>query len=118
MAMLSSLLAGDMDPGWRDDCAALTRRLEAWARRLDELGGTADEEKAEGGVALEPGQGRGWLSRPLVAGMLAEIRVMEQTEREVVAAEIEWVQSMIRADDGADDGGHDNRRAGAIWRLV
>ncbi|KAH6627851.1 hypothetical protein F5144DRAFT_631109 [Chaetomium tenue] len=107
---------------WRAEHAALVRRLDEWRRSLLELGDAppppprpAGEEGGEG--EEEPSSLSRMLAgcRALVTGMLAELEVMEQMEREAVADEMAWVREMNRGSGGVEEGAP---RAGAMWRVL
>ncbi|KAG7290471.1 hypothetical protein NEMBOFW57_000473 [Staphylotrichum longicolle] len=118
-----------LDAAWKGECAALARRLDEWRRKLRELGDVPAPAPAPGpgpASAVAGGDGDGVEAeasalarilggcRALVHGMLEELEVMEQIEREAAAAEMRWVREMNRKGLGARD--EDGRRAGAIWR--
>ncbi|KAK4237406.1 hypothetical protein C8A03DRAFT_34653 [Achaetomium macrosporum] len=117
----------EMDAAWKEECAALVRRLDEWRRGLRELPDpiieTASSTTATAG-GEEEGQ-KGYASslgrilagcRALVYGMLAELNLMEQIEREAAAEEMRWVREMNRRGLGGMDEG--TPRAGAIWRVL
>lgn len=125
------VLVPELDTAWKGECAALARRLDEWRRKLRELGGVPAPDPAPGPAsAAADGDGDGVEAdaeaeasalarilggcRALVHGMLEELEVMEQIERETAAAEMRWVREMNRKGLGARD--EDGRRAGAIWR--
>ncbi len=124
------ILVGELDPAWKDDCAALARRLDEWRRLLRHMGDVpqtqedgGDETGASGsapGVALSTLHTILGACQSLVVDMLAELNTMEQIERDAVAHEMSWIQSMNSRDD-MDGPSHDRHldggsRAGAIWR--
>ncbi|ODA82771.1 hypothetical protein RJ55_01280 [Drechmeria coniospora] len=106
------LFVEQLDAPWRDECASMSRLLETLRvqlRAIDDLGGDAGHG-VTGDSSLER-MLRGAAS--LVAGMLAELRAMEEMEQEALAMENEWVESMnllVEEDD--------TPRAGAVWRTV
>jgi len=106
------VLLPELDAAWKAECAALVRRLDDWRRKLRELGDVPVTASADGEVAEASALGRilGGC-RALVHGMLEELEVMEQIEREAAAAEMRWVREMNRK--GREE---DGPRAGAIWR--
>ena len=124
------VLVGELDPTWKDDCAALARRLDEWRRLLRQLG-DVPQTPEDGGDEIEtpgslPRAAPSTLHtilgacRSLVADMLAELNTMEQIERDAVAHEMSWIQSMNGRGD-LDSPNHDRHseggsRAGAIWR--
>ncbi|KAK7740577.1 hypothetical protein SLS53_005422 [Cytospora paraplurivora] len=104
---------GELDPVWKDEVASMTRKLDLWRRQLRQLGGGL----VPGGGGDEGQQQPSSLVRILagcrdqVDGMLAELDIMGQIERDALAQETAWVRRMNRDDDEAD-----TPRAGAIWR--
>ncbi len=124
------VLVGELDPTWKDDCAALSRRLDEWRRLLRHLGDVPQAPEDGGDETGPPGNAPGaapstlhtilGACQSLVADMLAELNTMEQIERDAVAHEMRWIQSMNGLDD-LDGRNHDRHseggsRAGAIWR--
>ncbi|KAK3322545.1 hypothetical protein B0H66DRAFT_620198, partial [Apodospora peruviana] len=115
-----------LEAGWRDECAALVRRLDEWRRMLKGLiiepandgtttNAATDEVSSNSLVRILKA------CRCLVHDMLAELNLMEQMEREAVAAEMEWVRSVNREEEQIGDDARQQRResatrAGAIWR--
>ncbi|KAL8420137.1 hypothetical protein RB594_003060 [Gaeumannomyces avenae] len=98
-----------LDPAWRDECAALARKLDGWRRQLVGLavrGGDGQAATSSLAVVLTA-------CRELVHDMLAELDVMERIEREALRQETEWIEHMSR-----DDGSDDTLKAGAIWRVL
>ncbi|KAK0722882.1 hypothetical protein B0T26DRAFT_238814 [Lasiosphaeria miniovina] len=124
-----SVLAGELDAAWKDECAGLVRRLDEWHRMLrgelaghddDGLLSTAEQEGDEGNDE-SGGEGSSLhriltACRVLVADMLAELHAMDRIERDAVAAENAWVRAMNR--DGEDDSPPAPARAGALWRVL
>ncbi|KXX76473.1 hypothetical protein MMYC01_207911 [Madurella mycetomatis] len=106
------VLLGEMDAAWKAECAALARRLDDWRRKLQDLGaGHAPPTEDKSSLArILAG------CRALVHGMLAELDVMEEIEREAVAEEMRWVREMNRRGLGGAD--EETRPAGAIWRAL
>lgn len=102
---------GELDPAWKDEVSSMARKLDSWRRQLGQL---------ESGV-FDGGQGEDLKScslarilagcRGQVRGMLAELDLMEQIERDALAQETAWIRKMNRGDDESD-----TPRAGAIWR--
>lgn len=93
----------ELDPAWKDDCSVIGRKLELWRDQMRDLG------------QPDPGSSLGQVvdgCRHLVKGMLMELEVMVQIERDAMAREVEWIKSMN--DDVSDD--DDIHVAGAIWR--
>jgi hypothetical protein len=93
----------ELDAGWKDDCLVLSRKLELWRDHLKNLG-TLDSGSSLA-VVVDG-------CRSLVGGMLMEIHVMAEIERDAMSMEAEWIRSMN--DDLLDD--KDTQVAGAIWR--
>jgi hypothetical protein len=116
----------EMDASWKEECAALVRRLDEWRRGLRELPDpgpssttTTTEEEEEKGQKGHSSSLAAILAgcRALVHGMLAELDLMEQIEREAAAEEMRWVREMNRRGlGGMDEEG--TPRAGAIWRVL
>lgn len=94
----------ELDRGWKDDCLGLGRKLETWRDQLRELG-TLDDNGSSLSIVVNG-------TRDLVRGMLAELGVMAQIERDAMKMEVEWIKSMN--DDVLDDDTH--TLVGAIWR--
>lgn len=101
----------ELDPAWKDEVSSMARKLDSWRRQLGQL---------ESGVPVDDqgeDQKSSSLSRLLsgcrsqVHGMLAELDLMEQIERDALAQETAWIRRMNRDDDESD-----TPRAGAIWR--
>ncbi|KAF7535778.1 hypothetical protein G7Z17_g13149 [Cylindrodendrum hubeiense] len=103
------LFIGELDAAWKDESTGLIRRLDGMKRQLEDLGQVPDEEDQEQSslrrIMVD--------SRALVEGMLAELSLMEEIEREALAREDEWIERMNKDDDANDTPG-----AGAIWRVV
>lgn len=103
-----------LDPAWRDECAALARKLDGWRRQLVGLGAVHsqnqddDDDQRLSSLAVVLAA-----CRSLVHDMLAELDGMEQIEREALRQENEWIENMNR-----DDGNDDTPKAGAIWRVL
>jgi hypothetical protein len=119
----SLVLIGEMDASWKEECASLARRLDEWRRRLRELGDVPPSPPPDPAAVADGNPAESSLARilagcrALVHGMLAELDLMEQIEREAVAEETRWVREanrrglLGRADEHAP-------RAGAIWRVL
>lgn len=101
----------ELDPAWKDEVSSMARRLDSWRRQLGQLeSGVSDveesgEQKSSSLSRLLAG------CRSQVHGMLAELDLMEQIERDALAQETAWIRRMNRDDDESD-----TPRAGAIWR--
>jgi hypothetical protein len=93
----------ELDSGWKDDCLLLSRKLEIWKSHLKDLG--SPDLGLSLAVVLDGCQS-------LVVGMLKELTLMAQIERDAIRMEAEWIKSMN--DDVLDDRGI--AAAGAIWR--
>jgi hypothetical protein len=106
----SALLAGPIDPEWREQAAHLSRRLEGWGRQLrdlrcrEEVAADVSIRRALDGCAA------------LVGDTLEEIAVMEDIVRLAGARERDWIRKMNREDDLGSARRDDTPRAGAIWR--
>ncbi|KXH39754.1 hypothetical protein CSIM01_07774 [Colletotrichum simmondsii] len=112
---------GGLDARWKDDAAALVRRLEGWDAQLRELeySGDDDEDVAAGtGTTTQASSLKRMLDgcSSLVRDMLDELAVMEDIEAATVERENEWIKKMNR--EGDDGRGRDAQRAGAIWRVI
>lgn len=94
----------ELDHTWKDDCLLIERKLDVWKSSLRDLG-IPDEGSSLATVV------NGYSS--LVEGMLEELRVLAQIERDAIAMERDWIKMMN--DDGSDDD-VDTYTAGAIWR--
>ncbi|KAF5630894.1 AGA1 A-agglutinin anchor subunit [Fusarium sp. NRRL 52700] len=104
------LFIGELDSAWKDECAGLVRRLDTIKRQLDQLGVFASDGP-EGDQSSLHRMVEG--SRELVQGMLTELAVMDDIERDALAREDGWIERMNR-----DDEMEDTPRAGAVWRAV
>ncbi|TQN74577.1 hypothetical protein CSHISOI_00884 [Colletotrichum shisoi] len=112
---------GALDARWKEDAAALVRKLESWRAQLRELEYRDEEESDDDG-------GKTWMSSrsslervldgcgSLIRDMLDELAVMEEIEAVAVERETEWIRRMNR--QGEDGRGKDTPRAGAVWRVV
>jgi hypothetical protein len=106
-----------LDPAWKEEVSFMARKLDSWRRHLGQLqleggvfGGDEDEDLESCSLArILAG------CRSQVHGMLAELDLMEQIERDALAQETAWIRRMNRGDDDDNDGS-DTPRAGAIWR--
>ncbi|KAH7252093.1 hypothetical protein BKA59DRAFT_473690 [Fusarium tricinctum] len=108
------LFIGELDSAWKDECNGLVRRLDTLKKQLDQLGVFAhdnegDTDSTERSSLQRMVEG----SRELVHGMLTELNVMEDIERDALSREDEWIEKMNR-DEDIDD----TPRAGAVWRVV
>lgn len=91
-----------LDMAWKDDCLVLARKLESSRDQLKDL------EMPEGSSSLASIMTG---CRSLVLGMLAEISIMAQIERDAIQSEVDWIRCMSTLDDS------DNKSvAGAAWR--
>ncbi|KAG6365133.1 hypothetical protein INS49_006740 [Diaporthe citri] len=101
----------ELDPAWKDEVSSMARKLDSWRRQLGQLeSGVIDDD--QGGDQKSSSLAR-LLSgcRSQVHGMLAELDLMEQIERDALMQETAWIRRMNRDDDESD-----TPRAGAIWR--
>ncbi|TVY55373.1 hypothetical protein LCER1_G001863 [Lachnellula cervina] len=94
----------ELDEAWKDDCLILGKKLEGWREQLRGL-----ETPAKGSSLAVMVDG----CRRLVKGMLMELSVMAQIERDIMIREGEWIQSM---NDDVEDDEKDMPVAGACWR--
>lgn len=97
----------ELDRTWKDDCLLIGRKLDSWLRQLRDLG-MPDKIDQDSSISIVVG---GCWS--LVEGMLMELAVMAQIERDAIAKEREWIRSMNGDED--DDSGNIHT-AGAVWR--
>ncbi|KAI5465753.1 hypothetical protein BGZ63DRAFT_348714 [Mariannaea sp. PMI_226] len=111
------LFIGELDAAWKDECTGLIRRLDGIKRHLEGLGYIPEDEGEEGPSTTTTTSLKRMVdnSRTLVEGMLAELSLMEEIEREALAREDDWIRRMNRDND---DDVNDTPRAGAIWRVV
>ncbi|KAI0448724.1 hypothetical protein F5B21DRAFT_496653 [Xylaria acuta] len=126
------IFVSDLDAStWKRDHAGLVRILEGWRRTLAQLGhveadepGSVEDGTGETGGGNKPLSGlartlRG--CRSLVRDMLAELRAMEQIERDALAAEEDWMEQMearLRAEE--KEHGSRRRRTEDVppWKLL
>ncbi|TVY48535.1 hypothetical protein LOCC1_G001316 [Lachnellula occidentalis] len=94
----------EIDGAWKDDCLILGKKLEKWR---EQLRGLETPDKGSSLAVVVDGCQR------LVKGMLMELSVMAQIERDVMVREGEWIQSMV---DDVEDDEKDMPVAGACWR--
>jgi len=94
----------ELDGGWKGDCLILGKKLETWR---DQLRGLESPDKGSSLAIVVNG------CRILVRGMLKELSVMAQIERDVIVREGEWIKSM---NDDVSDDEKDMPVAGACWR--
>ncbi|TVY38733.1 hypothetical protein LSUB1_G004813 [Lachnellula subtilissima] len=94
----------EIDGGWKDDCLILGKKLEVWREKLRGL------ETPDTGSSLAVVVDG---CRRLVKGMLMELSVMAQIERDIMIREGEWIQTM---NDDVEDDEKDMPVAGACWR--
>ncbi|RFU26221.1 hypothetical protein B7463_g10124, partial [Scytalidium lignicola] len=97
----------ELDHGWKEDCLTLGRKLNSWKEQLEQLGPPPDPGSSL--AVLVQG------CRSLVFGMLKELGLMAQIEKDAVRAEIEWIRKMN--DDDLDDRAEGTPVAGAVWRF-
>ncbi len=102
------LFIDPLDQSWRDDCLLIGRKLDSWFHQLKDLG--MPDKAPESSLVVVVG---GCWS--LVEGMLMELAVMGQIERDAMAMEREWIRKMNQY--GLDDDDNKNNPvAGAVWR--
>jgi hypothetical protein len=95
-----------LDQTWKDDCLLAGRKLDSWRSHLKGLG--HPDRGSSLGIIIS-----GCWS--LVEGMLTELGVMAQIERDAMTMEREWIQRMNN--DGLDED-ENTPVAGAIWRSM
>lgn len=101
----------ELDPAWKDEVSSMARKLDSWRRQLGQLeSGVFDAELGDDLKSCSLGRVISGC-RSQVHGMLAELDLMEQIERDALAQETVWIRRMNRGDDDSD-----TPRAGAIWR--
>lgn len=94
---------------WKEEVAALTRKLTSLARDLDKL----TQPTPGSSVACIVGT-----CKELLCGILDELRVMQTIEAGIVAREREWVEAQLKA-IARDIGGHlDTHEVDATWRRL
>ncbi|KAL2693973.1 hypothetical protein Neosp_000543 [[Neocosmospora] mangrovei] len=107
------LFIGELETEWKEEYTGLVRRLETLGRQLEGLGYFPETDDGDKTVELSSLQRMVEGSRTMVEGMLAELAIMEDIERDALAREDDWIERMNREED-VDD----TPRAGAIWRVV
>ncbi|GAB0132634.1 hypothetical protein EsDP_00001063 [Epichloe bromicola] len=114
------LFIGELDDSWREEVAALTRRLEAWREQLSSIddfdSGSPDSDSGRGGACKPSLEKMLSGARELISGMLAELYAMGEIEQQALAREHAWVESMNK--EGDDELELDTPRAGAVWRVL
>jgi len=110
-----AIFVNDLDVGsWKGDHAGLTRMLEGWRRMLDQLGDVefdsdsntsrqagsrakgGKQELNEGNRKKSPSSGLSHMLHQcssLVHDMLAELKVMEEIERDALTVEEQWMEA-------------------------
>ncbi|KAI1358305.1 hypothetical protein F5Y08DRAFT_121043 [Xylaria arbuscula] len=97
------IFVSDLDASvWKRDHAGLVRMLAGWQRTLAQLGHPGVDEESAKGNKEDTGTNEqlSGLARTLggchslVNDMLAELKVMEQIELDVLAAEEDWMEQM------------------------
>lgn len=107
------LFIGELETEWKEEYTGLVRRLETLGRQLEGLGHFSDTDDGDKTAELSSLRRMVEGSRTMVEGMLAELAIMEDIERDALAREDDWIERMNREED-VDD----TPRAGAIWRVV
>ncbi|KAI8720791.1 hypothetical protein NCS52_00525100 [Fusarium sp. LHS14.1] len=107
------LFIGELETEWKEEYTGLVRRLETLGRQLEGLGYFSETDDGDKTAELSSLQRMVEGSRTMVEGMLAELAIMEDIERDALAREDDWIERMNREED-VDD----TPRAGAIWRVV
>ncbi|KAG6014916.1 hypothetical protein E4U41_004730, partial [Claviceps citrina] len=110
------LLADELDASWKDEAAALTRRLEMWDAQFSEV------DDADDGVASSPPAALGRMlrgARDLLRGMLAELYAMREMEGLALAREEAWMER-VNGEAGGGEGEGEGVAAGvgAVWRVL
>ena len=98
------LFIEELDASWKDDCLILGRKLESWQCQLRDLESPGSRSSL---ATVTDGCGS------LIEGMLMELAVMVQIERDAMNMEVQWIKNMnddIMVDDQSKPA------AGAIWR--
>ncbi|KAI0180940.1 hypothetical protein GGR52DRAFT_583387 [Hypoxylon sp. FL1284] len=106
---------GDLDRSWQHECAGLARKLEGWRALLGQLGDVDDDSDSFSSSGLARMLGG---CRALVRDMLAELAVMEQTERDAARAEDAWIEGANRAIDDEDGDTPAAREYVPLWKLA
>jgi hypothetical protein len=98
-------LAG-LGDAWKEEHAAMTRKLTAFSRHLDSLPPTITGSSIAHVVSR---------CQSLVGGLLSELQIMQATEADVVSREKHWVEERLRtmAQDVVVDSGAEEE----AWRL-
>lgn len=108
------LFVGGLDDTWKEECAAIYRKLDGWRRTLRDIGDVPEKEQGDADKSSSSALSQILAGcRALVHNMLAELDAMEKIERDAVIVENEWVKKMNREDDTVEDR---TQRAGGIWR--
>ncbi|KAK1980487.1 hypothetical protein LZ30DRAFT_594688 [Colletotrichum cereale] len=116
---------GGLDARWKDEAAALVRKLEGWDAQLREMAYTETEGAEDDGVNGSDDGDKTQVSSlkrmldgcvSLVRDMLDELAVMGEIESAAMERETEWIRRMNR--EGDDGCGKDTQRAGAVWRVI
>jgi hypothetical protein len=97
----------ELDHGWKDDCHVLGRKLETWRGHLNDLG---SPECGSSLATVVDG------CRSLIRGMLTELSVMGQIERDTMSIEADWIKTMNH-DVLDNDDNDDIPSADAGWRV-
>lgn len=131
VGFLSSEKEPVLDAAWHEECGHLVHRLEGWQRQLERLGrgSSAPETKAgEKDAQQQQSSLHRMLTgcRSLVDGLLDELHMMQQLERDAAEQELAWIRQMnatagvSSGGGGLDLQGHVQQpvRAGAIWRVM
>jgi hypothetical protein len=103
------LFLEELETPWKDDLSGFIRRLNGWARQLQDIGEPpAGEDNATSSLSRML---RGL--RELVDGVLEEVHLMEEMEQDALDNEQSWIEATNKMDDH-----NDTPRAGAIWRVT
>ncbi|KAI9166830.1 AGA1 A-agglutinin anchor subunit [Paramyrothecium foliicola] len=105
---IDDLFFGELDSSWKEDCSGIGRRLSGWHKDLEDMHLAGSQEKDGNSSITRMVEG----SQALIEGMLAELQMMDDIERQAALQESEWIEETIR--DEADS----RAGAGAIWRVT
>ncbi|ERT00761.1 hypothetical protein HMPREF1624_01993 [Sporothrix schenckii ATCC 58251] len=119
-----------LDAAWHEECAHLVHKLEGWQQQLEHLGrvDNGNEHGKEAHAQQQQQQQQSSLHRiltncrSLVDGMLDELHMMQQLERDAAEQELAWIRKLNAAAGASSLGLQEHvrqpARAGAIWRVM